>query len=181
MNVKEKIAQSVNDGVNTINKKIQQQKAAARKRERRKKLKKVFYTTVNILLVPLVLGGLVWMAAELFFDYQPELISISSGWTLVMALAAALSMITLRLIPVKVGVILLSGLILIRNNGWLWGVLGAIPLYYIAIAVAVIVALIYVITAIVRVKTGAKRQWKRTKKTVTKKVDHIRSKLTKSK
>jgi len=181
MSIKEKLVQGVNDGVSTINEKIEQQKAAARKRERRKKLKKAFYTMVNILLVPLVLGGLVWMAAELFFDYQPELISISSGWTLVLALAAALSMITLRLIPVKVGVILLSGLILIRNNGWLWGVLGAIPLYYIAIAVAVLVALIYIITAIVRVKTGAKRQWKKAKKTVTKKVDHIRSKLTKSK
>lgn len=178
MNAKDKIVQTVNDGINAINGKIEQQKAAAKKRERRKKAQKVFRTAVNILIVPLALVGIAWMAAELLTDYQPEFVTVRSGWTFVFMAAAALSMITFRLIPVKIGVILLSACILVRNNGWLWGILGEIPLLYIAAAAAVIVALVYAVVTIVRLKNGAKRQWKKTKKTVTKKAKSIRSKVT---
>ena len=178
MNAKDKIVQTVNDGINAINGKIEQQKAAAKKRERRKKAKKVFRTAVNILIVPLALVGIAWMAAELLTDYQPEFVTVRSGWTFVFMAAAALSMITFRLIPVKIGVILLSACILVRNNGWLWGIFGGIPLLYIAAATAIIVALIYAVVAIDRAKNGVKRQWKKTKKTVTKKAESIRSKVT---
>lgn len=175
MNVKEKIVQKVNDGINAVNEKIEQQKAAARKRERRRKLKKVFYTIVNILVVPVGLLGIAWLAAELLTGYQPEFTTLRSGWTLVFMAAAVMSMITFRFIPVKIGVILLCGCILVRSNGWLWGILGGIPLLYIAAAAAIIVMLIYAVVAIVRVKNGAKRQWKKTKKAVSKKAEDIRS------
>lgn len=178
MNAKDRIVQTVNDGINAINEKIEQQKVAAKKRERRKKAKKIFRTIVNILIVPLALVGIAWMAAELLTGYQPEFMTVRSGWTFVFMAVAALSMITCRLIPVKIGVILLSGCVLIRNNGWLWGILGGIPLLYIAAAAAIIVALIYAIIAIDRAKNGAKRQWKKTKKAVTKKVEDIRAKVT---
>lgn len=181
MNAKEKIVQTVNDGVNVINEKLEQQKAAARKRERRKKAKKAFRTAVNILVIPVVLLGLFWMGAELLVDYQMELLPFSAGWTLLFIAAAVMSMITCRLIPVKLGVILLCLCVLVRSNSWLFGVLDTIPLYYIAAAVAVLVVLIYVVVAIDRAKNGVKRQWSKTKKAVTKKVENIRSKVTKSK
>ncbi len=95
-------------------------------------------------------------------------------WALGMIAAGAAAMITGRGIPVKAGIIVLGLLILVRENGWLWGVLGSVSVWHLVCAAAVLVAVIYITMLVIMLKNGAMRGWMKARKAIREQKENMR-------
>lgn len=111
-----------------------------------------------------VLSGLIIIAVGVWYTLGgigatvPE-ISVTPLWALGLMAVSVVSMITGRWIPLKVGGAVLGALVLVRDNGWLWGILVSVSIWKLISAAAVIVAIICVTCLIVNIRNGARKGW----------------------
>lgn len=198
-NTVDRLKETVSEGIKTVESKISQLEAdiaekkeemekQAKKKERARRRKRIWLkmkrTLAIVLAVLVVAAGGAWYAADLL-NGAPFPLPVEPLWALMLIALGAVTAVTGKFIPVKIGVALFGVCVLARSNGWLRGILEGVPLLYILFAIGVIVAAFYVIRLIVGIKNGTRRTLKKAKKAVAEKTENIRDgiseKLNKSK
>ncbi len=138
-------------------------KERAKNRKRRSLAVRRFFAGVLSGLIIIAVG--VWYTLGGIGATVPEM-PVTPLWALGLMAVSAVSMITGRLIPLKAGGAILGALVLIRDNGWLWGILGSVSIWKLIAATAVIVAIICVTCLIVNIRNGARKGWGKVATTV---------------
>lgn len=85
--------------------------------------------------------------------------SVTPMWALGLMAVSVVWMITGRLIPIKAGCAALGALVLVRDNGWLWGALDSVALWKLIAASAVVAVVVCVTCLVMNIKNGARNSW----------------------
>lgn len=174
--VEDKIAQKEAEIAEIAEQKKKEKLAREKARARKRRWLKVKRVAAVVLMVLAVVADVLWYILErrgkidMQFPIQPI-------WAALLMAFGAAAMLTGKLIPIKVGVILFGGLMLGRENGWLGGVLSLFTWWQLGIAALAVVAIIYIVLAVVRIKNGTLAGFRKAKKAIEKKTDEIRAKV----
>ncbi len=156
--------------------KERQQKALERAKARKRFSRTVRRTIAGLLAGIIILATGAWYTLSGLGVPVPSC-PVQPLWAAGLMAVGVAAMITGKGIPIKFGLMLLGVLVLIRDNQWLWGVLGSISIWKLIAAVGIIVIIMYVTIVIVRLRSGTLRSIRKAKKAIEQKKKSVREKL----